>query len=120
MLAKTLIPLIATLMAIVLVGTTMLRNEESTTESFTPPWTQATLDNPTGSYRFTNNGWEDSAFWRIGGEESKVQFIDHIHPFVWMLFVVLAALGLAILFSDEESVKSLWARKVHPPSPPEA
>jgi len=119
MLTKTLIPLVATLMAIALVGTTMLR-DNGTTESVAPPWTQATAENPTGSYRFTTNGWEDTASWRIGGEESKVQFIDHVHPFVWMLFVVFAALGLAILFSDEESVKSLWARKVQPPSQPEA
>lgn len=112
MLAKTLIPLIATLMAIVLVSATMLRNEGSTESQVTPPWTQATVDNPTGSYRFTTNGWEETALWRIGGEESKVKFIDHVHPLAWMLFVVLAALGLAILVSDEESVKSLWPKKV--------
>lgn len=119
MLTRTFIPLIAALMAIMLVSTTMLRDEGSIA-TVTPPWTQATADNPTGSYRFTTNGWEDTALWRIGGEESKVQFIDHVHPFVWMLFVVLTALGLAIMFSDEESVKSLWGRKVHPPSQPEA
>jgi len=75
-----------------------------------PPWTKATSENPTGSYRYTVNGWEDTALWRIEGEESKVQFIDHIHPVVWMLVVVLSASGLAVLASDEESVRRLWSK----------
>lgn len=111
--SKTVIPLIATLMALVLVGGAfLLRYDENTnTRIAAPPWTKATAENPTGSYRFTVNGWEESASWRINGEEAKVKFIDQVHPLAWMLFVVLSALGLAILASDEESVKSLWPMK---------
>jgi len=113
MFSKTFIPLIATLMAIVLVGGgLLLRYDESKNAQIaSPPWTMATAENPTGSYRFTVNGWEETASWRINGEESKVKFIDQVHPLTWMLFVILAALGLAILSSDEESVKSLWPMK---------
>lgn len=113
MFERILIPLIATLMATTLVGLTLLRDNGSSNYKATqPPWTQATADNPTGSYRFTTNGWEESASWRIGGEEGKVKFIDQVHPLTWMLLVVLLALGLAILASDEETVKSLWSPKI--------
>jgi len=75
-----------------------------------PPWMKATSENPTGSYRYTVNGWEDTVNWRIEGEESKVKFIDHVHPVVWMFVVVLSASGLAVLASDEESVRRLWSK----------
>lgn len=74
------------------------------------PWTNASSENPSGGYRYTANGWENTVHWRIGGEEAKVKFIDNIHPAVWMLVVVLAASGLAILASDEDSVQRLWSK----------
>ena len=78
--------------------------------SAVPPWTQATKKNPSGSFRYTVNGWEDAALWRIDGEEAKVQFIDKIHPLVWMLIVVLSASGLAVMASDEKHVRRLWSK----------
>jgi len=104
---RILVPLIATLMAAGLIGGMLLNDKSSTVQISPPPWTQATASNPTGSYRFTVNGWEDSSSWRLRGDEAKVKFIDNIHPLVWMLFVVLVALGLAILVSDEDSLKRL-------------
>lgn len=113
MFERILIPLIATLMAMTLIGVTLLRdNESSNSQAAGPPWTQATADNPAGSYRFTSNGWQETASWRISGEETKVKFVDQVHPLIWMLLVVLVALGLAILASDEESVRSLWSPKI--------
>ena len=113
MLERILIPLIATLMATTLIGLMLLRdNDSSNSQVVGPPWTQATAEDPTGSYRYTANGWVDTASWRIGGEETKIKFVDQVHPLTWMLLVVLLALGLAILASDEESVKSLWSPKI--------
>lgn len=87
-------------------------NADDNTSIYTDaPWANATSENPTGGYRFTSNGWENTVHWRVGREEAKVKFVDRIHPVVWMIGVVLAASGLAVLASDEESVKSLWSRK---------
>ena len=78
--------------------------------SIVPPWTGANEGNPAGSFRYTINGWEDAALWRIEGEEAKVKFIDNIHPLVWMLLVVLLACGLAVMASDEKHVQRLWSK----------
>jgi hypothetical protein len=112
MFERIFIPLFATLMAIALVSTTLVDNDTPTrsAQSTTAPWTQVTATDPTGSFRFTKNGWEDTTHWRIGGEESKVEFIDNIHPLTWTLIVILAAIGLAILASDEKSVRRLWSK----------
>jgi hypothetical protein len=111
MFERILIPFIATLMAIGLMASgLLLNNDTSPGTPSTPPWMQATAENPTGSYRFTVNGWEDTARWRIKGDEAKVKFIDQIHPLVLMLMVVLVAVGLAIVASDEQSVRQLFGR----------
>jgi len=108
MFERTLIPLVATLMAAALTVVVLTRTgEPPVIDVPAPPWTRATVENPTGSYRFTTNGWEETANWRINGEESRVKFIDHVHPLTWMLFVILLACGLAILVSDEEHVRRL-------------
>ncbi|QEG20183.1 hypothetical protein [Mariniblastus fucicola] len=112
MIERIFIPFVATLMAIVLISMSLIRSDDpaSRQPASSPPWTKATAENPTGSYRFTVNGWEDTVHWRIDGEETKVEFIDNIHPLIMMLLVVLVAFGLAILASDEESIKSLWPK----------
>jgi len=108
MFERILIPIFATMLAIAIITVGVLRKDDPVAVNVSsPPWTQATVDNPTGSYRFTVNGWEDTAHWRINGEESKVKFIDQIHPVVWMLFVVSLASGMAVLASNEENVKRL-------------
>ena len=101
-------------MAIALVSTSLFCTDKISGIAPTAPWVQATADNPTGSYRFTTNGWEDSSNWRINGEETKVKFIDNIHPLIWTLIVVLVAFGLAILVSDDKNVERLWS-KCDPP-----
>jgi hypothetical protein len=113
MFERIFIPLFATLMAIALVSTTLIENDapsRSAQPAPAAPWTQVTATNPTGSFRFTKNGWEDTTHWRIGGDEAKVEFIDNIHPLTWTLIVILAAIGLAIFASDEKSVRRLWSR----------
>ena len=108
MFERILIPIFATMLATAIIAVDILRTGDPVEIKVpSPPWTQATADNPTGSYRFTVNGWEESALWRINGEEAKVKFIDKIHPVVWMLFVVSLATGMAVLASDEENVKRL-------------
>ena len=112
---RTLIPFLATMMAIAMVVTCLIRVESPNGDEsrFAPaPWTQATTANPTGSYRFTTNGWEDTTHWRLQGEEAKVKFVDKIHPLVFALIVVLVAFGLAVLASDEKNVERLWPGKV--------
>ncbi len=115
MFERTLIPFFATVMAIAIASSSFVLTDApfsdgSATEVSLAPWTQATAENPTGSFRFTKNGWENTTRWRINGEEAKVKFIDNIHPLIWTLIVVLVAFGLAILASDEESVRRLWPK----------
>lgn len=111
---RILIPIFATMMAIAMIAFGLLRADDPM-HSDVPllPWTQATADNPTGSYRFTVNGWEETTHWRINGDESKAKFIDQIHPLVWTLFVVLLAFGMAVLVSDEKNVQRLCQIRLH-------
>jgi hypothetical protein len=88
----------------------MANADESAKSPSDSPWASASAENPSGGYRFTANGWENTVHWRLKSDEAKVKFIDHVHPVIWMLVVVLAASGLAVLASDEESVKSLWSK----------
>ncbi len=101
-------------MAIAMVSTCLFHTDAPSESIPTAPWTEATAENPTGSYRFTANGWEDSTNWRINGEETKVKFVDHIHPLIWSLIVILVAFGLAILVSDDKSVERLWSKSDAP------
>lgn len=111
MLERILLPIIALLMAVGLINHSLIQSDAAPSHAALPsaPWATATPNNPTSTYRHTNKGWEDSTRWRINGEESKVQFIDNVHPLVWSLMLVLVVYGLAILVSDEKHVRRLWS-----------
>lgn len=75
------------------------------------PWTVTDSANPTATFRFTSQGWQDSTAWRSDGEEAKITFIDQIHPLVWSLLIILVVYGLAILTSDEKQLRRFWSHR---------
>ena len=62
-----------------------------------PPWINPSGE-PTSTWRQTADGWQDTSEWRVGKEESRVKFIDEIHPTVVAGLILLLCLGVGLYF----------------------
>lgn len=105
-----LIPLFFTFLLVIVAGASMyLQTGDSEPVA---PWTLATAENPTGSYRYTSEGWQDSTQWQIQlAKSAQTQSLaKRIHPLYVAALVLLLALGSATLVSNEKEVSRVWSR----------
>jgi len=99
---RLIVPLLATSLGMLISMGGMWALGDPGDPSPEAPWLSESGE-PTAAWRYTADGWQDSSAWRVGENESRIKFIDQIHPTVVAGLVLLLCVGVGLYF-DRKSV----------------